>query len=360
MAFYRLDRGGLSVKFKLMTDMTPAQIRSALSAGIIDQEQANAMLQKQGASALGDDSAVIGNEDEMRFIRGFSDIFIAMGMALLSVGIFIFGTSFAVMGGSGFPFIIGAIVMYGFAEYFGRVKRQHLPTLITALAFMVFVSLGVGALLGMDRFSEMGNLIASIVSVIAMVIFYIRIRLPFCMALIAVALVYLGFSLLVMILDDFSFNIIGLFLLFCGLAILYWAIGYDQKDPERVTRYSDNAFWLHLVSAPLIINGLVFLLARFNGDFSESSAYIVLAIVLLVSLFGLAINRRALLASSLLYAGGAIWYFVTKTGLPWGQGIAITMIILGAAVVFLGVGWDPARRALTKILPKLKIFPPAA
>jgi len=337
-----------------MTDMTPAQIRSALSAGIISQEQANELLTKAGAAPIGDDSAVIGNEDEMRFIRGFSDIFIAMGVGLLVLGIIIFSASTV----NGVPFLIGAAVMFLLAEYFGRRKRQHLPTLVTAVGFMLFVIAGVSLIMGGQRFSAEGNIVAAVISVVAMVLFYMRIKLPFCMALIAISLVYLGFSILVQVFD-FNFTVLGLFLLFCGIAILIVALRYDLRDPERMTRYADNAFWLHLVSAPLIIHGLITLfIARNLSDLGDSTAFIVLAIVFTVSVFGLAINRRALLVSSLGYAGAAIAYFVFKADLSGGVALAITLMLLGAAVVFLGAGWDKARGVLIKILPNWKIFPP--
>ncbi len=338
-----------------MTDMTPAQIRSALSAGIITQEQANAMLLKAGATALGEESAVIGNEDEMRFVRGFSDIFIAMGMALLVIGLSIFA---GFMGGIGF--LVAAAIMFALAEYFGRVKRQHLPTLVTAIGFLIFVNIGIAMMMGDGRITTSGNILAAIIGLAAMVVFYIRIKLPFCMALIAISVVYLFFSIVGTFLDP-SLFIWGLLFLISGAAILFVALKYDLRDPERVTRWADNAFWLHLVSAPLIIHGLVLMLAGRALNINNTTALLVLAIVTIVSVFGLAINRRALLVSSLGYAGLAIGYFVSQTeGMSIGMAVALTLIILGAAVVFLGAGWHPARRGLLKVLPNMKIFPPAA
>ena len=176
------------------------------------------------------------------------------------------------------------------------------------------------------------------------------------MALIAISAVYLGYSLIVSVVG-LDFIATGLFLLVSGCAILAIALRYDLKDPDRLTRFADNAFWLHLISAPMIINGLVLLMLDTLGDTGDSIVGYVLVIVIAVSLFGLAINRRALLASSLLYAGTAILYFVNKIDMEFGTAIAVTLIILGAAVVFLGAGWHPARRALLTVLPNLAIFP---
>lgn len=339
-----------------MTDMTPAQIRSALSAGIINQEQANALLLKSGANPIDDNSAQIGNEDEMRFVRGFSDIFIAMGMVLLVVGLSIFAGSIG--GGSGIAFLVAAAVMFGMAEYFGRIKRQHLPTLVTAVGFLIFINIGIGMMMGVDRFSSNGNIVAAVIGLAAMIVFYLRIKLPFCMALIAISLFYLFFSIVATIIDNPSLFIIGVLFLISGLAVMFVALQYDLRDSERLTRYADNAFWLHLVSAPMVIHGLVLMLVGKTWDISNTTAFMVLGIVIAVSLFGLAINRRALLVSSLGYAGIGIWYFVNKADFGWGTAIAVTLIILGAMVVFLGAGWHPARKGLLKVLPNLKIFPP--
>ncbi|NNE57417.1 MAG: hypothetical protein HKN36_04855 [Hellea sp.] len=334
--------------------MTPAQIRSALTAGIISQQQANDMLLKQGAAPLSEDAAVIGNEDEMRFIRGFSDIFIAIGMVILLIGMLVFS---AAMGGSGIPFLAAAGISFLLAEYFGRKKRQHLPTLVTAIGFMFFIIIGVSVMMGMDRFSSSGNIVAAVISVAAMFLFYYRIKLPFCMALIAYSLVYLGFSIIATAFDV-NLTLIGVFLFLSGIAIVWWALKYDVKDPDRMTRYADNAFWLHLVSAPLIIHGLVVLFIGVTDDLSSTTAFATLGIVLMVGLFGLAIDRRAFLTSSLVYAGMAIGYFMYKVSLDPTLAIAFTLLLLGSAVVFLGAGWDTARAGLLKVLPKWKIFRP--
>ncbi|MBL4870554.1 MAG: hypothetical protein JKX72_06335, partial [Robiginitomaculum sp.] len=53
--------------------MTPDQIKAALDAGILDETQAEAMRGKLKTSATPQtenaDKALIGNEDDMRFVR---------------------------------------------------------------------------------------------------------------------------------------------------------------------------------------------------------------------------------------------------------------------------------------------------
>ncbi len=40
---------------------------------------------------------------------------------------------------------------------------------------------------------------------------------------------------------------------------------FDMTDPERLTRRTDIAFWLHLLAAPLIVHSLI------SGVLDESS-----------------------------------------------------------------------------------------
>ena len=55
--------------------------------------------------------------------------------------------------------------------------------------------------------------------------------------------------------------------LYLGLgAVLFLAgVAFDARDPARTTRFSDNGFWLHFAAAPLILNGAFGLLARAFG-----------------------------------------------------------------------------------------------
>lgn len=106
-----------------MSDMTPEQIQKSLDAGIITQAQADAMrvkyADKTTTSLESPDSAVIGNEDDMRFVRSFSDVFIAIGVGLLALGLSVTAALF----GGGVSFLGAALVMAILAEYFGKRKR---------------------------------------------------------------------------------------------------------------------------------------------------------------------------------------------------------------------------------------------
>lgn len=338
-----------------MTKMTLEQITAALDAGIISQSQADAMrTQLTSETKTG---STIGNEENLRFIRGFSDIFIAIGVGLLMLGL----SAMSALFGGGLAYLGAAVLAALMAEYFGRKKRSHLPTLITALGFLVFTLKGADILLGGSP------IMAALIALIAMSLFYWRVRLPFCIALITLAALTLGLNILSNIAPDFVRSQFGWVMALGGLICLAGGVFYDSKDLHRTTRFSDNAFWLHLTAAPLLIHGAVLELVKTQTtqvlgfvpviDVSQGDALIMLVIVGIVTIIGLVLNRRALIVSSLFYALIAVGYLLTKSGVSLSLALTLTLILIGAAIVLLGVGWHPVRNAIIKFLPKSRFIP---
>ncbi|MEM7730950.1 MAG: hypothetical protein AAF311_17110, partial [Pseudomonadota bacterium] len=157
-------------------------------------------------------------------------------------------------------------------------------------------------------------------------------------------------------------------LILSGLAVFIVAMLYDMQDLHRRTRFADNAFWLHLLAAPLLIHGLVGQAVMAKSEivfdmipvfaFTEHDAIIILVSMGVITLIGLAINRRALIVSALGYAGVAVGFLIAQTSLGIGTTLSTTLIVLGAAIVLLGVAWHPVRNQLIRVLPKWRIFPP--
>jgi len=331
--------------------MSEPQIKAALSAGIISQSQADAMRQalqvtEKAAPTSPADSkdAMIGHEDDMRFLRSFSDVFIAIGLIFLVLA------------------ISGLTALNGGGAAFGRRHKAHLPTLILALAFLVFIQKGFMALLGG------GGTLAAFITMGAMTLFYWRIRLPFCIALVAASAIFLLFSFLGQYAPGLTKSYLGILLALAGLAIFSTALAYDVKDQHRTTRFADNAFWLHFLAAPLIIHSIAVMGVTLKSDllfniipiakFGPRDAIIVLIIVAILTLIGLAINRRALIVSSFGYTGFAIASLFTSTGVGLISSALISLLILGGVIVFLGVGWHKARGIMLNVLPRWRIFPP--
>lgn len=346
-----------------MTKLNDKQIKDALKAGIISPDQAVEMhaankkttspQPDQTNSLPSDQSALIGNEDDMRFVRSFSDVFIAIGIGLLSLGVM---ALCGLMGG-GVMYLAGAAFMWVLAEYFGKKKRAHLPTLLIGLAYLLFVQRGADVVL---------STMPALITLVAMVVFYWRFKLPFSICLIAISIGLLVYSWIG------SYVPIGVFLITMGLAFFAAALAYDTKDTGRLTRFSDNAFWLHFAAAPLILHGIAFQILAVRTtkvanlipvpDLGRDDAVIMLCIIGFLALVGLAINRRALLVSSLGYAMFSLVMIFKGNGLGIGVVFTSMLLVLGGSIVFLGAGWHRARSWLLKLLPTSgvfgKIFPP--
>ncbi len=141
-------------------------------------------------------------------------------------------------------------------------------------------------------------------------------------------------------------------LLLCGLAVFAAAMALNVSDRERVTRRSDCAFWLHLLAAPLIVHSLIWIAtANSLTTMSNHAAAIIVAIVLVLTLIAVVIDRRALLVSTLTYLGIVIAYALKAASVDQSKIFFATLLVLGAMVLTLGVGWLPLRRILMCLLP---------
>jgi hypothetical protein len=57
--------------------------------------------------------------------------------------------------------------------------------------------------------------------------------------------------------------------LFCGFVVFGTAVAFDLHDRERFTVWSDCAFWLHVISAPLLVHPLFILATGQDVVFGE-------------------------------------------------------------------------------------------
>ncbi|MET0545616.1 MAG: hypothetical protein ABWZ40_04825 [Caulobacterales bacterium] len=382
-------------------DLT-AGLQDAASAGLIDATQIDGLaaylagrasaaqpapaLEPPAASPV---TAHIPGEEDLHFIRNFHDVFLATGIVLLSIGVAIAVSTWSFTSGLGlygFPlaFAGAAGVMWFLAETFARRRRLFLPSIAICISFTLFVTVAVvfayatmasGLPMSFDRlFDDIGERIRPLGTVAAVgalgaaLGFYARFRLPFSMGLaggIAVCTLLAAAAWL----TPFAFSALyAPLILLGGLGLFAAGVWFDMRDPSRATRLSDNGFWLHMAAAPMILNGALMLvgggIAAFRGDHGPSltSAIVTLAVVAVLGLTSLLINRRALIVSALLTTGIAVGILMNAVGMDAGSLAASTLVTLGAGVLILGASWHNARRALLKKLPVdgiwTRIFPP--
>ena len=125
------------------------------------------------------------------------------------------------------------------------------------------------------------------------------------------------------------------------------AMWFDMKDRLRISRFSECAFWLHLLAAPMMVHALL----GIGDDVSVSRAILLMLAVVVLAIMALVIDRRALLVSGLSYFAIAVAQVIAASGITGGVQFAVTTLILGTAVLALGLGWSPVRRVVVGVLP---------
>lgn len=346
-------------------------LNAAVAAGVIDAAQAEKLRAMRQASPtlLGPDGEpVLADEERFRFLNGFNDVFLTIGV-LLVAGAFLSVTSTGLFGISWFATLaVAAATFWVLSEILVGRFRAVLPGMVLSLLFVAFAASAVVVQLHWDNlktsnwdvaseltFWRNPTLIFGLPAVIAAFVYYLRFRLPFALGLMA----FFGYA----VVSDGLFKA-GLGLPFIafgyGLFVLAIALFYDSKDPKRITRFSDCAFWLHIVAAALIVSPVILLIKGSTNGTMTSVA--VLLTVIGLGLFALAIDRRALLVSSLAYFCAAVYDLLSggvelphSGNLP--SSFTLTLALVGGFVLVLGVFWHPLRNRLLPVLNATPIGP---
>lgn len=334
------------------------QLDSAVSAGILSSAQADTLVAHytRGDVALAD-------REEVRFARGFHDVFVSLGILILFAGLFL---GFISLYGSAFAaFATASVVAWALAEWLAARLRLALPSILLAAAFTacfaVTVSTGVYSVLyetpqtdggftslinplrGIAMHADTG-LALGLAAMFGAVAFYRRFQVPITLTGLVVGLIFAAGALIEFVAPGLVTAHIGLFVLAAGFGAFGLAMRFDARDLARTTLNTDKAFWLHLLAAPLIVHSSLSLVA---GDASEADGAVVMALlVLALGLVALVVDRRALLVSGLAYLGIAIANLLGATAIASEVALAATLLILGVFVLALGSGWSTARGLL--------------
>ena len=361
-------------------------LRAAVSADILSAQQA-ARLEQFFVSRKGG-HAVQDGQESLRFLSNFNDIFITLGLVILFSGITTFvGLSAAPAIASG-SMLAGllvsgpvALLAWLMLEYFCARRRMLLPSMMLTIVFVascatagasVFAST-LGEVLNDEFFGafqtagRLGQVSFGAAALAALAVF-LRFRLPFSLAVLALAaagLVYISFGFG----GRIGYIVGGSLSLMLGIATMLAGIWFDIKDPARVSRASDHAFWLHLTAAPQIIAGVSTMVTGSNifaGSTSATSnstqAITLLFVLIALGIVSLALNRRALIAASILTFMFTLTFVLNRAGVDGSTLFILVAIIIGGGVVLLGAGWKTARRMVLFAFPKdgiwARVFPP--
>jgi hypothetical protein len=242
-------------------------LAQGVEQGIITAEQAQRL---RALENVGEPPELPASPDDeqLRFIGGFSDVFVTIGLAMFLGAIGFFAAQIAGLGAS----IVIAAAAWLLAEFFTRLRRMALPSIVLLIVFacaaFIAASYAIYAnsvgysprtqrdLLGLYTGQTTVVAAAAFVTVLLVALHYWRFRVPITVAAGCAALTGTVFSLfygLVPNLPPVAYNAV---IFICGLAVFAFAMQFDTADLERRTRRTDIAFWLHLLAAPLIVHSV--------------------------------------------------------------------------------------------------------
>jgi hypothetical protein len=344
------------------------ELDQAVRTGAIDQEAA----QRLRASVAAQRGSTPADDENFRLVTGFNDVFVTIAAALV-----LYSTNHLVGG------LIAAGVAWLLAEHFTRRKHMALPSIFLLLWFagglLSFLTTHLagssdyvrGASAGEQgvRFF-LGFTLAAAITAAATYAHWRRFRVPITVAVGTTTLALVVLSIVATLfaasgMDGRTVMKMLQWLVFvAGVAIFAFAMRWDLSDPERTTRRSDVAFWLHLVASPMIVHPIFLEIARFgrNVDAQVPAAILALLVYAGLGVLALIVDRRAVLVSALAYAVFAVAVvFGSGRGSGLGNSAFVSAAVTGALLLAMSVFWRDLRRALIGHLPEnLRIRLPEA
>lgn len=326
-----------------------SDIEHAVATGAITPAAAAALRQSVAEVR----AAPLVDEESFRLITGFNDIFVTIAALLLLVAVGWIGFSIAGLAPAGFA--VGA-ASWGLAEYFTRKRRMALPSIVLLGAFVYGVAAflyGLGMLLlPYDQEQHGAAGIAALTALLTAGAAYLhwrRFQVPITIAALTGALVMALWSALLWLAPAIEGHLLWV-ILAAGISVFAFAMRWDMSDRLRQTRRSDVAFWLHLSAAPMIAHPVFNLLGVMNNAVTPASGLIVITLYVLFGIVALAIDRRALLVSSLIYVLYALAGLFEQAGAV-SLNIALTALVIGSALLLLSAFWHSVRRIVVTALP---------
>lgn len=283
------------------------------------------------------------DEENFRLLNGFNDIFVVIASALMLASMTWLSHGVSELLGS----IVLAVGSWGLAEVFVRRKRMALPAIGLLLSFLVGV-FAIPVSFG-PPLTQLQLIAAVILTTMAAWAHWQRFRVPITLAAGVVALFAGIFGVLFIQYPEIRF-FYQPYLAVAGLVTFAFAMYWDATDPKRETRNSDIAFWLHLISAPLIVHPIFSSLGIFSGVSGFSTAALVLGLYLVLALISIIVDRRAIMVSALVYVLYALSGLLETYGFV-SYNMAITGVLIGGSLLVLSAYWHQSRQFVVGLLP---------
>lgn len=311
-------------------------LQKAVSEGLLSASQVEPLYRFIRHQA---ENAPAGGAENVKFIRSFGDVFITLGIVLLVMAINMISLS-------GLYYLIPVVVFIALAEWLLRRRRLVLPGIAILLSLLFFMN---KALVFEGEYAlESAFMLLSFNSLL----FYLRYKLPFTLlpltaGLVAVFAARIGVDLLQA----------PILLAVPGLIIFSTALWFDAQDTRRETYLSDNAFWLYLLAAPLIVHALMVSVLFSETFFIAFINKNVLMMLFFATFFLLAllIDRRVILVSTQLYVIYALTRLLQDQVSSTEDVIIYILMGLAIFVIYFGTYWYKTRGLIFASLSSRKI-----
>lgn len=347
-------------------------IRAAVGKGTISEAQAADII-AQSEARQGFRQNLSDVDEPFELFKGFNEIFVVSGLTILFIGFAGLTSIFSVSSSAIVSLVMSFVLLIGLgflSQYFTLKRRMIAPSIALVIMFAIGAAIwgfSLGLLIlpepweaytsswgySSTRAAPMLWLISVLSIVIGLLIHWWRFRVPFSMALIALAVFATVFSLMnlqgieldspaqVFLLTGtgpFSFVTVAL-----GVIGFLVAMYFDISDPHRVTRRAAQGFWLHVISAPAIVNTVSISLISTESAMGNLVLFFFLVGMAILAII---IDRRSFLIAGLGYVVALAAIVSEGFG-----GAFILIFIIGALLVFLGAAWERVRARLMNALP---------
>lgn len=317
---------------------------AAVAAGVIPAETAEALVAfVDGRRAV----APRADEEEVRFVTSFNDVFVTLGIVLVCGGLSLLLVRHSVAGAS----LAVALAAWGLAEIFSRRWLMAFPSI--ALAGILVTATGIAVFAALE--STIGESFAGLAGAVAAVAVgwahWRRFAVPISIAVATAAAGAAVVALLAAVAPTLLRDHVDAVILPLGLVAFALAMRWDASDRARRTRRTDVAFWLHVLAAPAIVHPLVSSAGIRLDALGVGQAAFVLVLFVLIAGVALVIDRRALLVSGLIYLGVSIAVLIRGSGWSTASGVPVTIGLVGSVVLLLAIGWRPLRTVALSLTP---------
>jgi hypothetical protein len=262
--------------------VTFEDLRAAVAAGVLTEAQA-ASVTAIANDRAGKRAAMPAEDEPFEFFRGFSEIFVSIGLIILLSGIAAMLSWFGGVALLSILPLICAGICWWWAGYFTLKRRMNLPSMVLASAFgggIYLSAITILAQAGLPLRSVV--VLAFVLSALGMAAWYRTFRLPFSafiLGLFALGAIYTltaSFESLGGFVAGNQNGVGGFFdlrespqfataTLVFGIAVFLAGMWFDTRDPHRLGRHSATAFWCHLLAAPALVNTVAVTLLNGGG-----------------------------------------------------------------------------------------------